>query len=317
MTFDDLIKIGEEKIVLDPNFSETERITILAAMKFAYVMSPTLKEMFDKWFQNENGKWRDDPNYDWEAADLPKPKPEERKITIVKNSKDSYTDLINKKINIYPAHADNYMVINNNGTAVRHSFTAVIIHELIHLFTWTRDRIGELLAGQLEDYRQDTVKEANIIYAELASKGFNYNQQNSYIGQDPFGQILTLDYQYTDGAEIDRSFVGWYLDKDNWNSSHGGNLRDLLIGNERDNILISGDGNDFLYGGAGDDHLYGDGNDELSGRNELFQGEGGHDILYGGAGNDHLWGGKGNDTLYGDDKEGKVIGPPARGQRFQ
>lgn len=71
----------------------------------------------------------------------------------------------------------------------------------------------------------------------------------------------------------------------------GGSGRDIITGNEADNMLNGRGGNDVLKGGAGNDWITGHkGNDSISG-------EGGNDVIYGGAGNDRIIGGDGGDTL--------------------
>jgi trimeric autotransporter adhesin len=79
------------------------------------------------------------------------------------------------------------------------------------------------------------------------------------------------------------------------NATLSGGLRNIVSGNDGNNILSSGDaGLDNLYGGAGDDTLYSGG-----GIDSLFGGPG-NDILIGGAGYDFLFGGDGNDIYYVD-----------------
>ena len=93
----------------------------------------------------------------------------------------------------------------------------------------------------------------------------------------------------------------------------GGLGNDLLIGDNGDDSLDGGEGiddvqgregDDFLAGGGGNDFLYGDGPDptvlNLTGGNDVLDGEAGDDQLWGGAGHDELFGGDGADQLVGD-----------------
>ena len=87
----------------------------------------------------------------------------------------------------------------------------------------------------------------------------------------------------------------------------GNALRNMIVGNERDNLLDGGGDNDNLIAGAGDDSLYGgEGHDKLHGGtgSDALWGQAGNDKLHGGTGNDTLDGGEGNDILcpgVGDD----------------
>ena len=110
-------------------------------------------------------------------------------------------------------------------------------------------------------------------------------------------------------------------DIDDLNSNDGGNLSDLVIGNERDNVINGGDGNDYLYGGDGNDTISGDkgdngynatieSNDVLFGEggNDTLDGGEGDDVLYGGSGNDKIVGGRGNDQLIGGKGDDILVG---------
>jgi Ca2+-binding RTX toxin-like protein len=82
----------------------------------------------------------------------------------------------------------------------------------------------------------------------------------------------------------------------------GGELGDVLIGDDRPNVLSGSAGDDELYGGGGNDRLNGGPGDDVlvgdAGHDRLY-GNGDNDSLDGGAGPDDLWGGPGNDTLSG------------------
>ncbi|WP_309269906.1 calcium-binding protein [Azonexus sp.] len=188
------------------------------------------------------------------------------------------------------------LYIDNNGTAVGGA-ARVILHELVHALTTPilEDNWNET------DYRGDTVTRSNEIYRDLGIP-----EQNSYISQSDTGQgpkadkILTLGFNYTNGAAIDRSVVvdlGINVDSTSWDSTDAGNSNDLLIGGLWDNKLTAGDGNDFLYGNEGNDTLYGGKGD---------------DYLNGGEGADRLEGGEGYDT-YIADKQDTIMDEDGKG----
>ncbi|WP_406648191.1 calcium-binding protein [Aliisedimentitalea scapharcae] len=75
----------------------------------------------------------------------------------------------------------------------------------------------------------------------------------------------------------------------------GNAARNMIVGNQNDNLLRGLSGNDNMIGGDGDDTLYGGGD------HDKLHGGDGADMLYGGSGNDKLHGGQGNDTAFGGD----------------
>ena len=240
MTFTDV----ENKTTLT-GFSAADMATILAAMKTAYEGSATAKVMFDSWISAPG------------------------KTISIDFLSDEFGAVPNEgKLSIDLSKLTSAMYIDNNGTAVKDTAVGAIVHELVHALTGRTDDYNAT------DYRGKTVTFSNTIYRELGLP-----EQNSYIGYDSSG-ILTLNFQYTNGAAIDRSVA---LDN-NWDSSAAGNSKDLLIGGASKNLLVSGDGNDFLYGNGGDDTL---------------DGGSGNDTLVGGTDDDTLDGGEGNDTLLG------------------
>jgi Ca2+-binding RTX toxin-like protein/GH24 family phage-related lysozyme (muramidase) len=172
----------------------------------------------------------------------------------------------------------NQTYISTNGTAVKDTLETALIHELVHLMTGLEDTTNPGEKGE-------TVVIANTIYAELGLP-----EQASYLAYDATGQTHITNFEYTQGEAIDRAFTLWSenLNAISFDSSVGGNKKDLIIGNQLDNYLISGEGNDYLHGAAGNDYLDGgDGNDQLTG----------------GLGNDTLVGGDGDDVFmyaYGD-----------------
>jgi Ca2+-binding RTX toxin-like protein len=237
--------------------------TILDAMETAYEGSPTAKAMFDDWISVPGNEI----TIDFEADQFVG-------ISIV-NADGTTKGSGELKIDL--SQLTSAMYIDNNGTAVSSTPVTAIIHELVHALTGRSDdgTGAKYDRGTQTDYKGATVDYANIIYRELG-----YPEQNSYIAQN-VGNVLTLGFQYTNGAAIDRSVsvsaaydLGTIDDTDNWSSSDAGNSNDLLIGNGESNVLIAGAGDDFLYGLAG------------------------NDTLFGGEGADHLEGGAGMDTYY-------------------
>ena len=274
MSFADFIKLGQEKIKVD-GFSDTDKATILEALKTVYEGSPTAKAMIDRWISS--GK---------EILIRPDEEP-----GAVLNSGEVWIglDFVNRML-----------YIDNDGMSRKNTLERVLVHELVHALTGKCDDgigAGEHDRGSLTDYQGETVIEANKIYRELGLP-----EQNSYIGQNVLGldnDVLIAGIQYTNGAAINRSVVisnaadpGTIYRANDWDSSPAGNSSDLLIGDVNDNKLEAGDGNDFLYGNVGNDTLDG--------------GEG-DDYLEGGADNDQLTGGAGRDTLLGGTGNDKYI----------
>jgi Ca2+-binding RTX toxin-like protein len=101
---------------------------------------------------------------------------------------------------------------------------------------------------------------------------------------------------------------------------YGSGFKDVLTGNDSDNLFFAGAGNDILKGGGGSDYLFGeggidwleggDGNDWLWGGsdNDVLSGNADQDLLAGGTGNDVLNGGSGNDLLVGGDGRDRITG---------
>ena len=97
----------------------------------------------------------------------------------------------------------------------------------------------------------------------------------------------------------------------------GSNQKDMLAGDEQNNVLKGMGGDDMLLARAGDDKLYGgDGNDMLraaSGMNEL-NGGAGDDTITGGSGNDTINGGAGDDQMSGGDGQDTFVFSPDDGE---
>ena len=197
---------------------------------------------------------------------------------------------------------ENNTYISTNGKAVKDTLEAALIHELVHLMTGLTDEGNSGEAGP-------TVEFANSIYQEMGIA-----QQASYSAYDATGNTHTTNFEYTQGQAIDRAFtlLSENSDTNDLDSTEGGILKDLIIGNERDNVINGGDGNDYLYGGDGNDTLKGDkgwgGHEGVIESHDVLLGEGGDDILEGGEGNDVLYGGSGNDKVLGGRGNDQLIG---------
>ncbi|MGY4197813.1 Ig-like domain-containing protein [Bradyrhizobium sp. USDA 4520] len=140
-------------------------------------------------------------------------------------------------------------MITNNGTAVQVTLLEVVVHELVHALTGRSDAPATSAPGLgIFDYRGPTVTFTNTIEEELGIP-----VRNSYPGVAETGTVLTLGFEYTNGAAIDRSVAG---DRD-WSTWTALVSNDLLVGGPSANILESGLGDDFLFGGRGDDFLNG------------------------------------------------------------
>lgn len=133
--------------------------------------------------------------------------------------------------------------ITPTGQAIEVDPVHVIVHELGHALT---GRVDD--ADYITDY-----KGSNVIYTNPILTQLGIPERVSYKAAAITGTILERNFQYTNGATIDRAVSS---DED-WNSSAAGNSKDLLIGGPSANNLQSGDGDDFLWGAGGDDSLYG------------------------------------------------------------
>ncbi|TLN00587.1 hypothetical protein FDZ73_18950, partial [bacterium] len=273
-------------------FSSADEATILAAMRTAYEGSDYARVMMDKWIM---------PSEDFSDG---------RQIFITPGDPAAYAGT--GKVRFDVNFMDHCLYIDNNGKAVKNTVLGGIVHELVHALTGKLDDgtgAGWADKGDPTEYRGGTVVYSNNIFKQLGLP-----EMNSYIGQNVLGignDVLIPDFQYTNGAKIDRSVVvsntyapGKTEGTSDWDSSEAGSSNDLLIGDERENKLKAGDGNDFLYGNGGKDTLDGGNGDDLlvggSGTDTLDGGNG-DDILLGGVDPDNLKGGDGNDLLLGGD----------------
>ena len=201
-------------------FTAAQKVEILTMLETIYDNSPTARTMFHSWIDS-------DPR---------------RKLDI-KFVPGTLGSTINKgKVIFDPEVLNNASYINPFGTAVKDTFLTAFLHELGHALTENDDNYTE------EDYKGDNVKYVNQIYNELGLP-----EQVSYLAYDEDGTFHRLNYEYTNGAEIDAARTA----NEDISSAGLGASSDLLIGGPSANILQSSKGDDFLFGAGGDDELNG------------------------------------------------------------
>ena len=118
--------VDEGKIVIN-GFSDrtdedgkTDKDKILAAMQRAYVVSPTARNMFDRWFSANNAN-----------------------IISIKYRKGTALAHPNQgEVEIDLDYIDSLGFIDNNGTARQVTLDMVIVHELVHALTGRLDYSG-------------------------------------------------------------------------------------------------------------------------------------------------------------------------------
>lgn len=255
----------QAKTTIAAAFSAADRNTILAAMKTAYDGSATARKMFEDYIAVARNRI----NIKFQAGKFQSNSPT--------GSGDLTLDLAYLKDNTY---------ITPTGKAVADTPLTAIVHELGHALAGLKDD-----GDYKTDYKGKNVEFVNKIYTELGLP-----QQVSYIAYDDNGSLHKLNFEYTNGAPIDKAFSG---DR-SWTSVPAGDSKDLLIGGAGNNRLQSGAGNDFLFGGGGNDELNGGSG---SGDTAIFTGNPtDYDIRYKPDGSwtaRHVRGAKneGNDTL--------------------
>ncbi|MCA2708872.1 MAG: VWA domain-containing protein [Microcystis sp. M015S2] len=217
-------------------FSAADEAIILNAMKTAYNGSSLARTMFDDWIatptntiqiQYEKGK----------AYALTQPT-----LFGSKGTGKVFLDL---------QFVSTINYITPTGQAVELDPVHVVVHELGHALTGRLD-INPSDGGFLTDY-----KGANVIYTNPMLAQLGIPERVSYIaaGLDvTSGGVLERNFQYTNGATIDRAVS---RDSDWSMSLLTLNSKDLLIGGPSANILQSGFGDDFLWGAGGNDSLFG------------------------------------------------------------
>jgi Ca2+-binding RTX toxin-like protein len=281
-----------EKINFDEQFSPEEVDRIKSVIRNAYEQSPIARKMFNDFTVVGGNEIKINFSENGFSSDI--------------FGRDSSTDVANSDgepgLSIDLNWLENNTYISTNGKAVEDTLEAALIHELVHLMTGLTD---ESTPGE----QGATVEFTNSIYREMGIA-----EQASYSAYDSTGNTHTTNFEYTQGQAIDRAFTLLSENStiNDLDSSEGGVLNDLIIGNERNNVINGGDGNDFLYGGDGNDILKGDkgwgGHEGVIESHDVLFGEGGDDTLEGGEGNDVLYGGSGNDKVLGGTGNDQLIG---------
>jgi len=145
----------------------------------------------------------------------------------------------------------------------------VIIHELSHALTGTKDPVGASGFGATEaelnsagfDYLGDAVRLENAVARDMR---WSDNERASYNAALPNADdrftLLRRDISYSDGNQIGIVRLGKY-------SAPGDQTLDLSMRQDNQNVVIVGfTGKNTIRGGTGNDYLYGGiGNDTLSG----------------------------------------------------
>lgn len=153
--------------------------------------------------------------------------------------------------------------------------------------------------------------QSNPVIAVLDSGGFMITWTDDTIESSTDGvrvQFYAAEWIGTDlDDDIDLSSDGLGTDViyagDGDDDVNGGELAEVIWGDDGDDVLYGNGGNDELHGGAGFDEIYGgDGKDTLygDGDNDLMSGGQGRDTLSGGDGDDEIYGDEGRDVLNGD-----------------
>jgi len=156
-------------------------------------------------------------------------------------------------LGIDPSHLDKIYYISPTGEAFQATLEAALAHELVHAIDALYDNMVS------PDFAGDTIKQANVIFSELGLP-----DRLTYKGAGNIPNVSDGD-QLTGGQAIDNAVYSG-SDYDVETKSHITNSRDLLIGDDTNNILKGYTGNDFIYGNAGNDTLVGGtGDDSLDG----------------------------------------------------
>lgn len=209
-----------ETILTFTGYSAANETIVRNALKNAYDNSATSRGLLDAWLATPG-----------------------KTIEFIFQANAANATLGTGKVRYDPGVVNTLNYIDDNGTAIRVQNVHVIMHELVHAIQSLSDNWNNTT-----DYEGDTVRRTNTILDELGLP-----ERNAYIsvGND---SLLTTNFQYTNGAAIDRSVT---TNTGNWNSGPAGVSRDLLIGGTGANTLQSGEGNDWLFGGGGNDTLDG------------------------------------------------------------
>ena len=272
------------RVEIDSAFSESEKLELENSVRFVFDGSETARDLLNKLIV------------------------EDETLTINFEPGELAADVGEFDVFFDFAALDGFAAINQNGDVFDVTADRVLTHEIVHAIGDLDDIDEDGTENTPDfDYTGDTVRLTNQIYTELGDP----DQRVSYLGLGEIGTDLLRD-SFTFGNEIDNAILANQVDAPLVDTSVNTTpTRDLLIGDDDDDLLLAGAGEDFLYGEGGDDTLIGgadidflsggDGDDTLSGgtgENTLY-GDGGNDTLSGGADFDFLSGGDGNDTLSG------------------
>jgi hypothetical protein len=219
-------------ITLDVAFSAADQAAILAGMETIYRGSGQARAMIDAWIATPGKRIKFTTTPDLNA----------------------YGRLNQGEVILNLAVIPMLNYITPTGKATQFDLVHILVHELGHALTGRDDSALDRRnnGGFLVDYKGDNVKYTNPMLTELGIP-----ERLSYIAatlDTSLGGILERNFEYTNGASIDRAQSG---DRDWSMSLLTFNSKDLLIGGPSANILQAGFGDDFLWGMGGDDQLYG------------------------------------------------------------
>lgn len=146
-------------------FSQAHEVLILRAIQIAYEQSPAFEAMIDRYLSQSY------------VSTV--------RISFAPGAPGAHAGTIdNGEVTAGPVHIDlgylsNMTYLTDAGKAEPVTLAAAIVHELVHSLTGKEDDLTD------EDYQGDTVRESNLIYAQLGIP-----LVNSYRGQDERG-VLT------------------------------------------------------------------------------------------------------------------------------
>jgi len=163
-------------------------------------------------------------------------------------------DVNSGRLYIDVSYAPKLFYISPTGKAVQTNLVHMLLHELGHALTTKKDNIGII------DYKGDNVRFTNPMLTQLGiPERLSYNATDY---ESSLGGVLERNFEYTNGASIDRAQIG---DRNLSMTPLTLNSKDLLIGGPSANILQSSFGDDYLWGAGGDDQLYGGGGTDMVG----------------------------------------------------
>ncbi|MCH2095446.1 MAG: hypothetical protein MK160_10065, partial [Rhodobacteraceae bacterium] len=153
---------------------------------------------------------------------------------------------------------------------------------------------NDLIYGEAGNDLLDGGLGIDTVYGGTGNDIYFIDQLGDIVSEEGGDGIDTVksNFSYTLGSDLENL---WLLLGTEALTATGNGLRNMVVGNENNNLIEGLAGNDNLIGGAGMDTIYGGtGDDKL-------HGSAGVDLLDGGTGNDKLHGGGGGDSAYGRD----------------